>query len=63
MPMLGNLGEPPISLTEVDRVIAIGSDGVMAAVAQARHGILAKRLKPEAPPRMRGRVGRGLRSK
>jgi hypothetical protein len=35
-------------------VIAIGSDGIMAAVAQARHGILAKRLKPEHPPRHAG---------
>ncbi len=39
------LGEPPIPLTEVDRVIAIGSDGMMAAVAKARHGILARHLK------------------
>jgi NADPH-dependent glutamate synthase beta subunit-like oxidoreductase/NAD(P)H-flavin reductase len=43
----GRLGEPPIPLAEVDRVIAIGSDGMMAAVAQARHGILAKHLKRE----------------
>ena len=27
-------------------MIAIGSDGMMAAVAQARHGILAPHLKP-----------------
>jgi NADPH-dependent glutamate synthase beta subunit-like oxidoreductase/NAD(P)H-flavin reductase len=43
----GKLGEPAIPLTEVDRVIAIGSDGMMAAVAKARHGILARHLKPE----------------
>jgi NADPH-dependent glutamate synthase beta subunit-like oxidoreductase/NAD(P)H-flavin reductase len=42
----GKLGEPPIPLSDVDRVIAIGSDGMMAAVAKARHGILAKHLKP-----------------
>jgi NAD(P)H-flavin reductase len=42
----GKLGEPAIPLTEVDRVIAIGSDGMMAAVAKARHGILARHLKP-----------------
>jgi NAD(P)H-flavin reductase len=42
----GALGAMPISLGEVDRVIAIGSDGMMAAVAQARHGILAPHLKP-----------------
>jgi hypothetical protein len=42
----GILGAAPIPLGEVDRVIAIGSDGMMAAVAQARHGILARHLKP-----------------
>jgi hypothetical protein len=39
------LGAAEISLHDVDRVIAIGSDGMMAAVAQARHGILAPHLK------------------
>ena len=42
----GALGATAIPLGEVDRVIAIGSDGMMAAVAQARHGILAPHLKP-----------------
>jgi hypothetical protein len=42
----GKLGAPPIPLSAVDRVIAIGSDGMMAAVAKARHGILARHLKP-----------------
>jgi hypothetical protein len=42
----GRLGPQAIPLGEVDRVIAIGSDGMMAAVARARHGILAPRLKP-----------------
>jgi NADPH-dependent glutamate synthase beta subunit-like oxidoreductase/NAD(P)H-flavin reductase len=42
----GALGPQPIPLGEVDRVIAIGSDGMMAAVARARHGILAAHLKP-----------------
>jgi NADPH-dependent glutamate synthase beta subunit-like oxidoreductase/NAD(P)H-flavin reductase len=42
----GTLGAQPISLGEVDRVIAIGSDGMMAAVARARQGILAQHLKP-----------------
>ena len=42
----GTLGAPPIPLSEVDRMIAIGSDGMMAAVARARHGILASYLKP-----------------
>lgn len=36
---------PIIKLSEVDRVIAIGSDGMMNAVKQARHGILAPYLK------------------
>ena len=34
----GALGDAPILLGEVDRVIAIGSDGMMAAVARARQG-------------------------
>src|SRR5207253_941559 len=42
----GALGPAPISLCDVDRVIAIGSDGMMAAVARARHGILSHYLKP-----------------
>jgi NADPH-dependent glutamate synthase beta subunit-like oxidoreductase/NAD(P)H-flavin reductase len=42
----GALGEPPIPLGEVDRVIAIGSDGMMAAVARARQGMLGQHLKP-----------------
>src|SRR6266436_4341186 len=42
----GALGEAPIPLGEVDRVIAIGSDGMMAAVSQARQGMLAPHLKP-----------------
>jgi NAD(P)H-flavin reductase len=41
----GALGEQPIPLNDVDRVIAIGSDGMMAAIARARHGILAPHLK------------------
>jgi NADPH-dependent glutamate synthase beta subunit-like oxidoreductase/NAD(P)H-flavin reductase len=40
------LGEQPIPLTEVDRVIAIGSDSMMAAVAQARQGMLGRHFKP-----------------
>jgi NADPH-dependent glutamate synthase beta subunit-like oxidoreductase/NAD(P)H-flavin reductase len=43
----GALGAPPISLREVDRIVAIGSDGMMAAVARARHGILAQHLNPD----------------
>ena len=43
----GKLGEPAIPLSEVDRLIAIGSDRMMAAVARARHGVLAPFLSPE----------------
>ncbi|MFY9737005.1 MAG: FAD-dependent oxidoreductase [Rhodoplanes sp.] len=41
----GALGPQSIPLGDVDRVIAIGSDGMMGAVARARHGILAAHLK------------------
>ena len=43
----GELGEAPILLSAVDRLIAIGSDGMMRAVQQARHGVLAPYLKPD----------------
>jgi NADPH-dependent glutamate synthase beta subunit-like oxidoreductase/NAD(P)H-flavin reductase len=43
----GTLGAPPIPLSDVDRIVAIGSDGMMAAVARARHGSLASHLKPD----------------
>jgi NAD(P)H-flavin reductase len=43
----GRLGEKPIDLSEVDRIMAIGSDGMMAAVARARHTVLAPYLKPQ----------------
>jgi hypothetical protein len=36
----GELGESPISLADIDRIIAIGSDRMMQAVAQARHSVL-----------------------
>ncbi len=42
----GKLGETTLKLEDVDRIIAIGSDGMMAAVARARHGVLQKYLKP-----------------
>ena len=37
----GTLGEPPIDLKRVERIIAIGSDRMMAAVTKARHEVLA----------------------
>jgi NADPH-dependent glutamate synthase beta subunit-like oxidoreductase/NAD(P)H-flavin reductase len=41
----GSLGQQSVSLGDVDRVIAIGSDRMMKAVAGARHGVLAAHLK------------------
>ncbi len=41
----GGLGAQPIALADVDRIIAIGSDRMMEAVAQARRGRLAAHLK------------------
>jgi NADPH-dependent glutamate synthase beta subunit-like oxidoreductase/NAD(P)H-flavin reductase len=41
----GRLGGPPaIPLNEISRIVAIGSDGMMAAVARARHSVLAPYL-------------------
>jgi NADPH-dependent glutamate synthase beta subunit-like oxidoreductase/NAD(P)H-flavin reductase len=40
----GELGDRPIDLKEVERIIAIGSDRMMAAVAKARHDVLAPYL-------------------
>jgi NADPH-dependent glutamate synthase beta subunit-like oxidoreductase/NAD(P)H-flavin reductase len=42
----GALGAQGIALSSTDRIIAIGSDKMMAAVARARHGVLAQYLKP-----------------
>lgn len=42
----GRMGAPPIPLPEVDRILAIGSDGMMAAVDAARRGVLRGLLKP-----------------
>ncbi len=41
----GELGDQPIPLIEVDRVIAIGSDSMMSAVAEARQGMLGRHFK------------------
>jgi NADPH-dependent glutamate synthase beta subunit-like oxidoreductase/NAD(P)H-flavin reductase len=43
----GRLGAPEIPLSQVDRIIAIGSDRMMAAVGRARHAVLAPYLKTE----------------
>jgi NADPH-dependent glutamate synthase beta subunit-like oxidoreductase/NAD(P)H-flavin reductase len=41
----GALGKQEILFSKTDRIIAIGSDRMMAAVAAARHGVLQKYLK------------------
>jgi NADPH-dependent glutamate synthase beta subunit-like oxidoreductase/NAD(P)H-flavin reductase len=43
----GELGEPVVPIEQVDRIIAIGSDRMMAAVKAARHGVLAPYLKAD----------------
>ena len=43
----GNLGPITIPLSTVDRIIAIGSDKMMAALGKARHNRLAPLLKPD----------------
>jgi hypothetical protein len=40
----GELGEQPIAFSDCNRIIAIGSDRMMAAVASARHGVLSQYL-------------------
>jgi NAD(P)H-flavin reductase len=42
----GELGATPIHLDDVDHLIVIGSDRMMAAVKAARHGVLKPYLKP-----------------
>ena len=42
----GRLGAPSIRLDDADRLIAIGSDRMMAGVAKARHDVLKPHLKP-----------------
>jgi NADPH-dependent glutamate synthase beta subunit-like oxidoreductase/NAD(P)H-flavin reductase len=43
----GRLGSCPIPLADADRIIAIGSDRMMAGVAKARHDVLKAHLKPK----------------
>ena len=42
----GALGTQLIPLADTDRIVAIGSDTMMAAVGAARHGVLQPHLKP-----------------
>ena len=43
----GKLGRTLLSLKDASRIIAIGSDRMMAAVGRARHGVLQPYLKPQ----------------
>ena len=43
----GEMGTPLVPLAEIDRIIAIGSDRMMAAVKDARHGVLQPLLRPD----------------
>ena len=43
----GRLGTPLVPLSGVSRLIAIGSDRMMAAVKAARYGVLAPHIRPE----------------
>jgi NADPH-dependent glutamate synthase beta subunit-like oxidoreductase/NAD(P)H-flavin reductase len=42
----GSLGPTELPLSDADRLIAIGSDRMMAAVGEARHTVLAPWMKP-----------------
>jgi NADPH-dependent glutamate synthase beta subunit-like oxidoreductase/NAD(P)H-flavin reductase len=41
----GDDGARPIRMADADRIVAIGSDRMMAAVAAARHGVLAPHVR------------------
>ena len=43
----GGLGAVGLRMQDADRIVAIGSDGMMAAVARARHDVLAPYLDPK----------------
>jgi len=43
----GRLGPPSIRMDDADRIIAIGSDRMMAALGRARHDVLKQHLKPQ----------------
>jgi NAD(P)H-flavin reductase len=43
----GELGDRAVPLDTVDRIIAIGSDRMMAAVTRARHGVLEPYLRKD----------------
>ena len=43
----GELGDQPIAFKDADRIVAIGSDGMMNAVRLARHGVLKPYMKAD----------------
>ncbi|PYS51953.1 MAG: pyridine nucleotide-disulfide oxidoreductase [Acidobacteria bacterium] len=43
----GELGKALVPLSQIRRIIAIGSDRMMAAVKDARHGVLQRLLQPD----------------
>ena len=43
----GELGQAEIALEDIDRIIAIGSDGMMNAVAEARRARLKHYFRPD----------------
>ncbi|MDX8410309.1 MAG: hypothetical protein R8K46_00340 [Mariprofundaceae bacterium] len=43
----GEMGEAEMPLDEIDRIIVIGSAGLMSVIADARHGVLKEYLKPD----------------
>jgi NAD(P)H-flavin reductase len=43
----GDFDDPEIALHSIDRLVVIGSDAMMGAVARARHTVLAPYLKPD----------------
>jgi len=43
----GELGEAQLRLQDVEHLVVIGSDRMMAAVKEARYGVLKPYLKPE----------------
>jgi NAD(P)H-flavin reductase len=42
----GRLGDTPIKMQDIQHIVAIGSDRMMAAVAASRHGVLKPYLNP-----------------
>ncbi|MCU0839022.1 MAG: FAD-dependent oxidoreductase [Rhodospirillales bacterium] len=43
----GRLGPTAVAMADVARILCVGSDGMMAAVTGARHGVLKPHLRPD----------------